>query len=165
MRLIKIVPVVGLCVASFLPATVTAEAAKYGHITNQGSEMCLDATNKRDNAIVQQSTCDSSKDGQMWQAKSDGTYVNKWTGKCLDVYSTEKQDSDLNTVTTSECRNLQNQKWDDNCSKANAVIKNNCGARIHNTGTGQCLAAPLKLEFGPVKVVDCSDNDFLNWKK
>ncbi len=164
MRLIKIVPIVGLCVASFLPATVTAgKVAKYNQIKNQASNYCLDATDKRDNAFVQQSKCDSSKDGQMWKL-SGGTYVNKWTGGCLDVYSARGQASDLNTVTTSQCRNLRNQKWEDDCSKENAVIKNNCGARLNNAGTNQCLAAPGNLKLGPVKVVDCKDDSFLNWE-
>jgi hypothetical protein len=158
MRLIKMVPVVGLCVASFLPAS--AAAGSYQQWQNDGSNLCLDATDTRENAFVQQSECNQpSHDGQKWK-RSYGdqlTITNKWTQGCLDVYAKKGVSKLLNTVTTSPCRGLNNQKW-------KSYRKDH--RKIQNVGTKQCLAAPLGLGEGPVKVVDCDADDsfkYLYW--
>jgi hypothetical protein len=157
MRLIKLVPVVGLCAASFLPVSVAAGEYQY---KNDGSGLCLDATAKRDDAFVQQASC-AGQDGQKWQMvdKGWGTFwlKNKWTGTCLDVYALKYGEYPmLNTVTTSQCADWKlNQKWE-NISRG----------RIKNAHTSQCLAAPGDLKLGPVKVVGCNeDGSYLKWEK
>jgi len=153
------VPVVGLCAVSFLPVSVAA--GEYYSIINASSGLCLDATATRDDAFVQQSGCQNSLDGQKWQkvSKEPRSFKlqNKWTGMCLDVYAPENLEYPwLNTVTTSECdQRKKNQKWEDIGRM-----------RIRNDHTGQCLAAPGKLELGTVKVVNCGKDDlFLKWSK
>ena len=144
MRLIKMVPVVGLCVASFIPASVAAERL----FVNKGSTFCLDATDKRDSAFAQQSKCNPVLDGQKWLMvdKGHGSYwiKNKWTGTCLDIYTDNEGETPwLNTVTTSNCEDWKkNQEWE--------MIRGN---RIRNAHTGQCLVGPGTLNLGPVKAV------------
>jgi hypothetical protein len=148
------VPVVGLCVASFLPASVAAETV----FVNKGSKLCLDATAKRDSAFVQQSKCNSKLDGQKWQIvdRGHGSYwiKNKWTGTCLDIYTDHQGETPwLNTVTTSKCEGWKkNQEWE----KLGKY-------RLRNAHTNQCLVAPGTLNLGPVKAVSCKKGAYFNW--
>jgi hypothetical protein len=162
MHFMKMVPVVGLCAAIFMPTYARADS----HITqfqNAGSKLCLDATDKRDSAFVQQSKCDTSLEGQVWEKVDKGPGLfwlqNKWTGTCLDIYVADQFGiyPMLNTVTTSQCEDWKEaQKW--------IFIGN---GMLRNSYTHQCIAAPGQLKPGPVKAVECSlrPTPYLHWQE
>ena len=151
MRLFKIVPIVGLCAASFLSVSAVADN-HIKQIVNLESKMCVDATSEE--GVVQQSLCNPALKGQQWEFKDDKFVNQNWPTQCLDIYAVQDQPM-LNTVQTSKCEDWKEaQKWTEEKS---GLIKNHY--------TGQCLAAPGKKELGPIKAVPCQNRgSFQTWR-
>lgn len=139
MRLIKMLPVIGLCAASFLPATAVADMHAV-QIVNASSKQCLDATSE--GGFVQQSMCEKGKKGQQWHIKGNRIVNQNWPNQCLDIYVVDVHPL-LNTVQTDACEDWKKaQQW---------IV----GPIIRNEYTGQCIVAPGDRKLGPIKALRC----------
>ncbi|MEK8016412.1 MAG: RICIN domain-containing protein [Candidatus Parabeggiatoa sp.] len=145
MRLLKMLPIVGLCAASFLPTSAVADHHLV-KIINAESGLCLDATSE--GGFVQQSKCDKNLKAQLWTIKGNRIINGHWQNECLDIYvvKTDKKGLPwLNTVQTDACEGWkQAQNW---------KLKKN--GQIQNEYTDQCLIAPGDRPLGPVKAREC----------
>lgn len=106
MRLIKMLPVVGLCAASFLPASATAQQ----WIVNCDSNLCMDVTV---DGKIQMAECDPNKTYQRWDVNVSSVPAQKVQNRgnlqCLDIF-------DDNTIHTSACEDWKNnQLWNFPC--------------------------------------------------
>lgn len=175
MRLLKMLPIVGLCAASFMSASAVAD--HHGveininiadqplvKIINAESGLCLDATSE--GGFVQQSKCDKKLQAQLWTIKGDRIVNGHWKKQCLDIYvikAGKKKLPWLNTVQTDACEDWKKaQTWVIPKEKKGKGKK----GLLKNKYTGQCLVAPGKRPLGPVKARQCKPvhAGFAVWK-
>ncbi|RKZ50138.1 MAG: hypothetical protein DRR16_15320 [Candidatus Parabeggiatoa sp. nov. 3] len=171
MRLLKMLPIVGLCAASFMSASAVADhhgveiniaAQPLVKIINAKSGLCLDATSE--GGFVQQSKCDKKLQAQSWTIKGDRIVNGYWTNECLDIYvikAGKKKLPWLNTVQTDACEGWKKaQTW--------VIPKGEKEKKglLKNKYTGQCLVAPGNRPLGPVKARECKPvhAGFAVWK-
>lgn len=116
MRLIKLVPIIGFCAVSLLPASAIAQR----WVVNCESNLCMDATQEAAGGMVQVSTCDKEKVGQQWDdlgAEMPKQIKNRWNQKCLDL------NVDEDKIQTNDCNNdFKAQSW--HFTPTGGLIKN-----------------------------------------